>query len=58
MAIRENILTSATARDKYIQGVKLLKNEFTGPTTADLGIAGTSSRLALMTCSWFGIMLR
>ena len=42
MAIRENILTSATARDKYIQGVKLLKNEFTGPTTADLGIAGTS----------------
>jgi tyrosinase len=42
MAIRENILTSATARDKYIQGVKLLKNEFPGPTTADLGITGTS----------------
>lgn len=42
MAIRENILTSATARDKYIQGVKLLKNEFPGPTTSDLGISGTS----------------
>lgn len=42
MAIRENILTSVTARDKYIQGVKLLKNEFPGPTTSDLGIGGTS----------------
>lgn len=42
MAIRENILTSATARDKYIRGVKLLKNEFPGPTTSDLGISGTS----------------
>ena len=42
MAIRENILTSATARDKYIQGVKLLKNEFTGPKTSDFGIGGTS----------------
>ena len=42
MAIRENILTSATARDKYIQGVRLLKNEFPGPTTSDLGISGTS----------------
>ncbi|SDA21087.1 tyrosinase [Nitrosospira sp. Nsp18] len=42
MAIRENILTSAAARDKYIQGVKLLKNEFPGPTTASLGIEGLS----------------
>lgn len=42
MAVRENILTSATARDKYIQGVKLLKNEFPGPTTASLGIGGLS----------------
>jgi tyrosinase len=40
MPIRENILTSATARDKYIRGVKLLKNEFPGPTTASLGIGG------------------
>jgi tyrosinase len=42
MATRENILTSVTARDKYIQGVKLLKNEFPGPTTASLGIGGPS----------------
>lgn len=42
MAIRENILTSTTARDKYIQGVKSLKNEFAGPTTSDLGIDGPS----------------
>ena len=42
MAVREHILTSATARDKYIQGVKLLKNEFPGPTTASLGIGGLS----------------
>ena len=41
-AIRENILVSATARDKYIQGVKLLKNEFPGPTTSSLGIEGPS----------------
>ena len=42
MAIRKNILTSTTARNKYIQGVKLLKNEFPGPTTSDLGIDGPS----------------
>ncbi len=42
MAIRENILTSATARDRYIRGIKLLKNEFPGPTTASLGIDGAS----------------
>jgi tyrosinase len=41
-AIRENILTSATARDKYVRGVKLLKNEFPGPTTSSLGVAGPS----------------
>src|SRR3954447_11519045 len=41
-AIRENILASAAARDKYIRGVKLLKNEFPGPTTSSLGIAGPS----------------
>jgi tyrosinase len=41
-AIRENILVSATARDKYIRGVKLLKNEFPGPTTSSLGIGGPS----------------
>lgn len=42
MAIRENILTSTTARNKYIQGIKLLKNEFSGPTTESLDIGGPS----------------
>ncbi|MGH8653949.1 MAG: tyrosinase family protein [Gammaproteobacteria bacterium] len=42
MAVRSNILTNATARDKYIQGVKLLKAELTGPTTTELGIPGPS----------------
>lgn len=43
MAItRSNILTNATARQQYVQGVTLLKNEFTGPTTAGLGISGPS----------------
>ncbi|HVW64602.1 MAG TPA: tyrosinase family protein [Nitrosospira sp.] len=46
MAIRENILTSATARDKYIKGVKLLKNEFPGPTTTSLGIAGPTQEIS------------
>ncbi len=41
MAItRPNLLTNATARSKYAQGVKLLKAEFPGPKTADLGIPG------------------
>jgi tyrosinase len=42
MAVRANIVTDATARAKYIQGVKLLKNEFPGPTTSSLGIPGPS----------------
>ncbi len=43
MAItRPNILTNAVARRQYVQGVNLLKQEFTGPTTASLGIAGPS----------------
>lgn len=42
MSIRENILTSDIARDKYIRGVKLLKNEFPGPTTTNLGMDGPS----------------
>ncbi len=41
MAItRPNLLNDATARSKYAQGVKLLKAEFPGPKTADLGIPG------------------
>lgn len=39
-AVRRNILGDATARQKYVQGVNLLKQEFTGPTTSDFGIAG------------------
>ncbi|MGZ8393766.1 MAG: tyrosinase family protein, partial [Nitrospira sp.] len=43
MAItRPNILTNAGARQQYVRGVNLLKNEFTGPTTTSLGIAGPS----------------
>src|SRR5438309_7805916 len=47
MAItRTHILTDITARQKYIQGVKLLKAEFTGPTTASLRIAGPTQRVS------------
>lgn len=43
MAItRPNILTNASAKQQYVQGVTLLKKEFTGPTTTSLGIAGPS----------------
>jgi tyrosinase len=43
---RRNILTDATARGQYALGVNLLKREFTGPTTASLGIPGTSRRIS------------
>jgi tyrosinase len=47
MAItRANILTNTVARQQYIQGVTLLKNEFTGPTTSSLGIAGPSRQVS------------
>lgn len=39
-AVRKNILSDDTVRDQYIQGAKLLKQEFLGPTTAELGITG------------------
>ncbi|MDP9418722.1 MAG: tyrosinase family protein [Actinomycetota bacterium] len=39
-AVRRNIVTDAAARDGYIRGVKLLKDEFLGPTTRDLGMPG------------------
>ena len=45
-AVRRNILNNSTSRQKYIQGVKLLKQEFLGPTTADFGIAGTVRRIS------------
>jgi tyrosinase len=40
MGIRRNILTSAQARDAYVDGAKRLKAELLGPTTTDLGIGG------------------
>jgi tyrosinase len=46
MAVRVNILNNAQARDKFIQGLKLLKQEFSGPTTANLGIAGPSRQVS------------
>jgi len=43
MAItRHNLLSNASARQKYATGINLLKREFTGPTTASLGIPGPS----------------
>ena len=39
-AVRRNILTDARARDDFIRGVTLLKQEQLGPTTADLGVPG------------------
>jgi tyrosinase len=44
--VRSNILKDPTARDKYIDGVKLLKKDFTGPTTASLGIPGPSRQVS------------
>lgn len=46
MAIRRNILRSTTARDQYIRGVTLLKQEFPGTTTTSLGIPGPSRSLS------------
>jgi len=47
MAVKRfNILTNTAVRDKYIQGVKLLKAEFNGPTTHSLGIPGPSRQIS------------
>ena len=43
---RRNILQDNTARDRYIRGALLLKNEFPGPTTTSLGIAGPSQKVS------------
>ena len=43
---RANLLTDAGAREKYVRGVKLLKAEFTGPTTTSLGIAGPTQQVS------------
>ena len=44
--IRPNILNNATALRKYCDGVNLLKHEFTGPTTAALGIPGATNKVS------------
>ncbi|MEV0177441.1 tyrosinase family protein [Streptomyces sp. NPDC050803] len=38
--VRKNIVTDAAARDAYIEGVRLLKQENSASTTANLGIGG------------------
>lgn len=43
---RPNILTDSTAMKQYCDGVKLLKNEFTGPTTRSLGIRGSAQKVS------------
>jgi tyrosinase len=45
-AVRANIVSDPSARDRYIRGVKRLKQEFPGPTTADVGIPGSPQRLS------------
>ena len=42
MPVRQNILANASVRQKYVQGVIALKNQFTGVTTTSLGISGPS----------------
>jgi tyrosinase len=44
--IRRNILTNSNARDNFIRGVKLLKQESSGHTTADLGIPGAAKSVS------------
>ena len=43
---RPNVVSNAAARTKYINGVKLLKGEFTGPTTSSLGIPGPNVKVS------------
>jgi tyrosinase len=43
---RRDILTNATAMKQYCDGVNALKNEFTGPTTASLGIPGPPQKVS------------
>jgi tyrosinase len=46
VAVRRNILGDSTARQNYIRAVKLLKQEFLGPSTSDFGIAGPSRQVS------------
>jgi tyrosinase len=43
---RKNILTDADARDKFIRGALLLKQEASGQTTADFGIPGRAQSVS------------
>jgi tyrosinase len=43
---RQDILRDNAARDLYIRGVLLLKNDFPGPTTTTLGIPGPSQKVS------------
>lgn len=43
---RRNILKDSTALTKFCDGVNRLKNDFTGPTTRDLGIPGTTQQVS------------
>jgi len=40
--VRPNMLTNATASQKYVQGILALKSQFTGVTTTSLGIPGSN----------------
>jgi tyrosinase len=43
---RPNALNNQNALQNYCKGVKLLKNEFTGPTTTSLNIPGPSKKVS------------
>ncbi|MQA11766.1 MAG: tyrosinase family protein [Pseudonocardiaceae bacterium] len=45
-AIRSSITNNAEARENFVRGVLLLKDEFLGPTTADFGITGPAEPLS------------
>jgi len=46
MPVRRNILTDAASRQKFVQAAIALKAQFTGVTTASLGIAGPSQPIS------------
>ena len=46
MPVRHNILTDATSRDAFIQGVLLLNREMSNVTTSGLGIQGPNTQLS------------
>ncbi len=46
MPVRPNILTDATARNAYVQGVLALNREMTSVTTGGLGISGPNTPLS------------